>query len=239
MPRSQRQSVTTDKRPNPVRAWQDRVRDPSLTLLLVIELCAVFLAEPLAARELPIARAVADALVLAAVVIVVALSHRRGAIFLILLGVAATVVSILLSPGWMPAAASVVRRGGNIVTFAAVTWVVAHAVYAPGRITSRRLQGAVVVYLNLATIFASIFSLIWELRPTSFANLAVPAGGPAELDAMMYFSLTTLTTTGYGDIVPVDPFARSLANLEAVLGQFYLAITVARLVTLELEDRRR
>jgi voltage-gated potassium channel Kch len=56
---------------------------------------------------------------------------------------------------------------------------------------------------------------------------------------MLYFSLTTLTTTGYGDIVAVDPFARILANLEAFVGQFYLAITVARLVTLELVDRRR
>jgi len=66
-----------------------------------------------------------------------------------------------------------------------------------------------------------------------------PAGGPKEVASMLYFSLTTLTTTGYGDIVAVDPFARSLANLEAVIGQFYLAITVARLVTLELADRRR
>jgi voltage-gated potassium channel Kch len=56
---------------------------------------------------------------------------------------------------------------------------------------------------------------------------------------MLYFSLTTLTTTGYGDIVPVDPFARSLANLESLIGQFYLAITVARLVTLEMEHRSR
>src|SRR5438552_12423557 len=71
------------------------------------------------------------------------------------------------------------------------------------------------------------------LRQSSRRN----RGGPDELATMLYFSLTTLTTTGYGDIVPVDPFARSLANLESVLGQFYLAITVARLVTLELEDR--
>ena len=55
----------------------------------------------------------------------------------------------------------------------------------------------------------------------------------------MYFSLATPTTTGDGDIVPVDPFARSLANPESVLGPFYLAITVARLVTLEVEDQRR
>ena len=50
---------------------------------------------------------------------------------------------------------------------------------------------------------------------------------------MLYFSLATLTTTGCGDIVVVDPFARSLADLESVLGQFRLAITVARLVTLD------
>ena len=81
--------------------------------------------------------------------------------------------------------------------------------------------------------------MIWELNPAGFANLTAPVGEPGELAAMLYFSLTTLTTTGYGDIVPIDPIARSLANLEAVLGQFYLAITVARLVTLELESRRR
>jgi Ion channel len=93
--------------------------------------------------------------------------------------------------------------------------------------------------LSLATIFASAYSLIWELSPDAFAYVLARAGGPEEVGTMVYFSLTTLITTGYGDIVAVDPFARSLANLEAVLGQFYLAITVARLVTLELADRRR
>jgi Ion channel len=66
-----------------------------------------------------------------------------------------------------------------------------------------------------------------------------PTGEMNEMATIPDFSLTTLTTTGYGDIVPIDPFARSLANLESVLGQFYLAVTVARLVTLELAGRRR
>jgi hypothetical protein len=73
----------------------------------------------------------------------------------------------------------------------------------------------------------------------AFANVLARGRGLEETATMLYFSLTTLTTTGYGDIVAVDPFARSLANLEAILGQFYLAITVARLVTLELQDRHR
>jgi len=231
--------VAIGERRRSLRSWRDRVRDPSLTVLLVLELCLVFLAAPLAAQGLAIARPVAETLVLAVVVIVVLLSHRRGAIVAILLGLAAVLTSLSFGKEWSPVAASVLRRGGNVITFSALIWVVAHAVYAPGRITLRRLQGAVVVYLNLAVIFADAFSLIWDLNPTAFANLPAPTGGPAELTTMLYFSLTTLTTTGYGDIVPRDPFARSFANLESIIGQFYLAITVARLVTLELEDRRR
>jgi voltage-gated potassium channel Kch len=53
----------------------------------------------------------------------------------------------------------------------------------------------------------------------------------------IYFSFVTLTTTGYGDIVPLHPYARSLANIEAVIGQLYPATLLARLVTLELKSR--
>jgi hypothetical protein len=178
-------------------------------------------------------------MVLVVVVMVVMLSRRRGAIVVILLGLAATLTSLSLGSEWSPVAASVLSRGGTILTFMTVTWVVSHAVYAPGRITFHRLQGAAVVYVNLAIVCTSAFTLIWELNPAAFANLPAPTGGPGDLAPMLYFSLTTLTTTGYGDIVPVDPLGRSLANFESVIGQFYLAITVARLVTLELEDRRR
>lgn len=185
------------------------------------------------------ARAIGETMVLVVLALVVMLSHRRGAIMVILLGLAATATGMVLSGNWSPVAASVLHRGGTILTFSALTWVVSHAVYAPGRITLHRLQGAVVLYLNLATIFASAFSLIWEVSPGAFGNLPPPTGGAGELATMLYFSLTTLTTTGYGDIVPLDPFARSLATLEAIIGQFYLATAIARLVTLELQDRRR
>jgi hypothetical protein len=57
--------------------------------------------------------------------------------------------------------------------------------------------------------------------------------------ALLYFSFTTLTTAGYGDITPVHPLARNLANLESVVGQLYPATLLARLVSLELEHRRQ
>jgi len=210
-----------------------------LTLLLVLEICTMFIAAPLAAKGLPMARAIADMLVLAVLVIVVMLSQKWGAVILILLGLVATVASFPLSGDWSPVSGTMLRRGGEILSFSALSWVIAHAVYAPGRITFHRLQRAVVIYLSLATIFASAYSLIWDLSPGAFVNLAAHVGSLEEVATMLYFSLATLTTTGYGDIVPLDPFARSLANLESVIGPFYLAITVARLVTLELADRRR
>jgi hypothetical protein len=199
----------------------------------------LFLAAPLAVKGLPVARAIGEVLILAVVIVVVVLSYRRGAILVILIGLAARLASFSLGPGWSSIAASVLNHGGNILVFLAVSWVVAQAVYAPGRITFHRLQGTVVLYLNLASIFASVFSLIWVPDPAAFGNLAAATGGPSEMVTMLYFSLTTMTTTGYGDIVPVDPFARSLANLESMFGQFYFAITVTRPVTLELEEHRR
>jgi hypothetical protein len=54
---------------------------------------------------------------------------------------------------------------------------------------------------------------------------------------LFYLSFVTLTTTGYGDIVPVHPLARSLCNIEAIVGQLFPATLLARLVTLELQDR--
>ncbi len=56
--------------------------------------------------------------------------------------------------------------------------------------------------------------------------------------SVIYFSFVTLTSVGYGDIVPVHPVARALANLEGIIGQLFPATLLARMVTLELEDRR-
>jgi voltage-gated potassium channel Kch len=236
---SQRQSAVLANRRWSIRAWQDRFRDPNLTVLLVLEACLIFLAAPLAAKGVLLAKPITETMVLAVVMIVGMLSHRRGAIAAILLGLAAMLVAVSLGSKSPPPIASTLRRGGDILTFLALSWVVSHAVYAPGRITFHRLQGAAVLYLNAAIIFAAAFTLIWELSPAAFSSPTTATGDLGEFATMLYFSLATLTTTGYGDIVPLDPFARSLANLESVLGPFYLAITVARLVTLEVEDRRR
>ena len=217
---------------------RDRIRDPSLSVLLVLEISIIFLTAPLAAKGLPLAEIVVDVLTWTVVAVIVVLSDRPAAIVPLLLAVGLISADFWSSAAWLPVSPRVLSYIGSILGFSALTWVVVHAVFAPGRITAQRVQGAAVVYLNLAMIFASAYRLIAELNPAAFNNASAPDRS-TELGTMLYFSLVTLTTTGYGDVTPVDPFARGLANLEAVIGQFYLAITIARLVTLEIADRRR
>ena len=57
--------------------------------------------------------------------------------------------------------------------------------------------------------------------------------------SMVYYSFSTLTSTGYGDLVPVHPLVRSLSNLESVIGQLYPATLLARIVTLQLHGREK
>lgn len=89
------------------------------------------------------------------------------------------------------------------------------------------IMGAVCVYLFIAITFEFLFELIYFFDPMSFDGLTEESlkDGP-----FFYFSIVTLTTLGYGDITPATRIARSFVSLEAVVGQIYLTVLVARLV---------
>jgi hypothetical protein len=106
-----------------------------------------------------------------------------------------------------------------------------------GRVTPHRIQGAVAAYLLLALIFAFAYSLTEILAPGSFhlpAPIVAAPAGAERMGELVYFSFVTLTTLGYGDVTPASPSARTLATLEALVGQLYLAILIARLVSLQI-----
>ncbi|MGH7837065.1 MAG: potassium channel family protein [Candidatus Binataceae bacterium] len=105
-----------------------------------------------------------------------------------------------------------------------------------GPITSRRLEGSVAVYLLLGLLWAVSYQMVELLRPGSFR---MPAqGGGADLPLLGYFSFATLTTLGLGDILPLSPLARSLVVLEALVGQLFPVILIARLVAMQIEYQR-
>lgn len=94
-------------------------------------------------------------------------------------------------------------------------------------ITVDIISGAIAAYLMMAVLWAFIYHIIYTLDPASFN---IPQRLAHDGRIMLYFSLVTLTTLGYGDISPVSPMARSWVVLEALVGQIYLVVVVAMLV---------
>jgi hypothetical protein len=93
--------------------------------------------------------------------------------------------------------------------------------------------GAVVAYLLMAIGFGFIYTVLLTLDPQAFNVGNLPdLGSYATLESqMIYFSFVTIATLGYGDIIPHLPLPRILAGLEAVIGQFYIAVVIAWLVS--------
>jgi voltage-gated potassium channel Kch len=117
--------------------------------------------------------------------------------------------------------------------------IVLWQVYREGPVTAHRIQGAVAAYLLLSVIFAIAYSLLEYLYPSSFQMSYPLERFDGRLNrSFYYFSVVTLTTTGYGDITAVTSFARSLVMMEALIGQLYPAILIARLVSLHVEAKR-
>ena len=114
--------------------------------------------------------------------------------------------------------------------------VVARAVFASGEVSYHRIVGAILLYILVALTFVALYLMVGLIWPDSLKNV-VFEDTPELTSQLIYYSCSTLTTLGYGDIVPVNPFARSLANLEAFFGQLYPAILIGRLVTLQMQEK--
>jgi hypothetical protein len=124
----------------------------------------------------------------------------------------------------------------SLATVIVFVYLILRFVYKEGPVTRLRIQGAVAAYLLIAIAFAASYHLIFFLIPEAFTftNKALYAGNARFEFNFHYFSIVTITTLGYGDIIPVHPFARTLAMMEALIGQLYPAILLARLISLHV-----
>jgi len=100
-------------------------------------------------------------------------------------------------------------------------------VFHPAVMTADKLFGAAAAYLLLGTLWMFLYALIGNYYPGSFAVGGVPST-PGVID-LLYFSYTVLTSTGFGDIVPITRQARAICVLEQLSGALFLAILIARL----------
>ena len=119
-----------------------------------------------------------------------------------------------------------------ILFFAFTIIIILSALLKENKVTLDVIYGAVAVFLLMAVMWAFIFDVIETLQPGSFQVTADYAQGTRV--HFVYYSFVTITTVGYGDILPVSPIARAFSILEMVVGQFYLIILIARLVGINI-----
>jgi Ion channel len=217
---------------------QKEYSDPLLSVLTILLLIMLFVVAPFQAAGIMMFEAfgVIVALVMVASVLVISASPTAtlvilAAFLLNVFVVIARLIKPLTYDLYLVAAAWFV-----IVCTLAV--VVARTVFGQGHVSFHRIVGAVLLYLLIALAFVSLFMLVGLQIPNAFNGLVFEDNQKLASN-LIYFSFVTLTSTGYGDIYPVHPVARSLCNLETIIGQLYPATLLARLVTLELEGRRR
>jgi ion channel len=150
-----------------------------------------------------------------------------------------TLIALVLRWGaWMPGGAPLAawRELTTLVTELLFSVAILRRVLGAGRVSAHRVRGAIVVYLLLGMSWATAYHLVEYLHPGSFVTQ--PASSTSlTFNEAVYFSFVTLTTVGFGDITPAHRAARVLAMGEALTGQLYLAVLLARLVSLEIVAR--
>jgi len=116
--------------------------------------------------------------------------------------------------------------------------VILRHVLAPGPVYAETVHAALSVYILLALFWAGAYALVEINLPGAFSLGAPSPNAQVQLEGaylfadMLHLSIATLTSTGYGDITPVAPFARSLCQLEQLVGVFYIAVLISRLLGL-------
>src|SRR5262245_43979961 len=213
------------------RFWRS---DESLTVLLgLLLIMAVVLPAllPGLATPGPAAVAVFSAMLFA------------GAVSVWLLGKwlvrAVGVLCLLAVPGqwfawWRPSAALAAWNAATeAIVLVLLAMVVLATVLRAGSITRRQIEGGIAAYLLLGLAWAAAYEWLSLHDPAAFSGAVT-----VNFHQWTYYSFVTLTTMGYGDITPLHPAARSLAVAEALTGQLYVAILIARLVSLQLQTRK-
>lgn len=210
-------------------------QDTALTAMLAVQCFALFFAAPFGALGHPVMRSVTELLLVAYVLLALLVSRNRRIGLLAMVvsgcGLASGILNLLVPS----APLNLLAHAISVTAFMVLGYVVAQAVFAAGPVNAHRILGAIVFYLNLVLLFSTAYRLIVDIAPEAFSQLPDGAEGPRGFAALIYFSFVTLTSTGYGDILAVNPFARSLANLESVVGQLYPATLLARLVAQHLQ----
>ena len=130
-------------------------------------------------------------------------------------------------------AMATVSKSLNVIFFLIIVVTLVYQVSTARKVTLEVILGAIIGYLMLGLVYSIFVAFIMQQDPGAYnitQNLQPDFGPITHLGESIYYTFITLTTVGYGDILPVKPYTRSLSVLISVSGQLYIAIIIALLV---------
>lgn len=163
----------------------------------------------------------------------------RGPVFAVwLVSIAGSAIALTALPAQWQQVGRTLEIAATLPLIALLALGILLYIFRNRRLTIDGIFATVTVYLLIAIFFSKFYLLLLEWNPASF-NVQAAGMAPQALEAtLLYFSLVTLATVGYGDVLPVSETARSLAVIEATVGQFYVAVIVAVFVGMYVTQRR-
>jgi hypothetical protein len=217
---------------------RERLSDPLLTVLTIVFALMLFVIAPLHAAGIFASEDVGLGVAVIVICTAVFAYGLSPAVFVLVAALGIAVAASVLRHRHQTPLDLYLDATAWVLLGIALSWVVARAVFAPGRITYHRVMGAILLYLTIGVTFVALYTFLGLFIPDAFSGISLK-DSPALPSTLVYFSFGTLTTAGAGDLAPLHPFARSLTNIEAMIGQLYPATLLARIVTLEIEGERR
>lgn len=196
-------------------------------MCLLVMIAPILMESPTLATQL-VARLLVTAVLTSGVY---AVSRRRGHLMLALaLLVITMVISVvfLLHPS---KPVMLVNLCFGVLFYAALIGMLVQHIVSQRRVSADTIYTSIAVYMLLTIVWGILYVLAEALQPGAIAGNTHHTGPlPINILDALYFSSSTLTSVGYGDILPVSPFARSLAVMEMWVGQLYPAVLISRLV---------
>ena len=216
-------------RPSWLNSLSREPREIGLSVVLALQVALMFVLAPLASTGAlpPVVVDICRLAVAAAAVMLLARNRWVSVAITVTLVVS---IALTLRAGTSLTVVELERFAALTAFDLAIAWAVANVAFGAGKVSAHRIMGAVILYLSIALVFANAYRTCALLLPGAFSGVDKAQAHFA--GNTLYFSLSTLTTTGFGDIAPLHPLVRSIANLESVIGQLFPATLLARLVTL-------